>query len=72
MSENLSYEDAIKKLNEINEKLSAQNITLEQASKLFEDGANLIKICYDHIKVVKGKMLTIKKTIDGLKMEEEE
>ncbi len=72
MSEKLSYEDAIKKLNEINEKLSAQNITLDQSSKLFEEGATLIKLCYEHLKVVKGKMLTIKDTIDGLIMEEEE
>ena len=72
MTEKLTYEKAIERLGEITEKLSSQSTTLDEASKLFEEGGALIKFCHESLKFVKGKMLTIKNTIDGLKIEEEE
>lgn len=69
---NLTYEQAIKKLSDIVEKLSSQSVPLSEASKFFEEGGELIKFCYSSLKTVKGKLLEIKNTLDGLKMEEEE
>lgn len=71
MSEKLTYEQAIERLSQINQQLSSQIISLDEASKLFEEGEMLLKFCYDKLKVVKGKMLTIRNSLDGLKLEEE-
>ena len=69
---NLTYEQAIKKLSDIVEKLSSQSVPLSEASKLFEEGGELIKFCYAAVENGSGKLIEIKDAVDGLKVEEEE
>jgi len=43
--ERLSFEDALARLEEIVEKLEAENISLEESVKLYEEGIELSKFC---------------------------
>lgn len=68
----MTYEIAIQKLGDIVEKLSSQSLPLSHATSLFEEGMELIKFCYNELKVTKGKIFEIKKELDKLKLEEME
>ena len=45
MKKEMKFEEAINKLAEINEKLSAEDISLEDSVKLFKEGVELTKLC---------------------------
>lgn len=45
MKKEMKFEDALKKLFEINEKLSAEDISLEESVNLFKEGIELTKFC---------------------------
>lgn len=64
--EKLSYEEAIKKLEEIVNKLESGQISMTEAVQLFEDGQKLVKVCYKEIESAKGKLSVIKEELDKL------
>ena len=41
----MKFEEALNKLAEINEKLSAEDISLEDSVKLFKEGVEITKLC---------------------------
>ena len=43
MKKEMKFEDALKKLSEINAKLSAEDISLEESVNLFKEGIELTK-----------------------------
>ncbi len=43
--ENVSFEEAMKQLEQIVEKLGEGNLTLEESLKIFEEGMELCKFC---------------------------
>lgn len=45
MKREMKFEEALNKLAEINEKLSAEDISLEDSVKLFKEGVELTKLC---------------------------
>lgn len=45
MRKDMKFEEALAKLAEINDKLSAEDISLEESVKLFKDGVELTKFC---------------------------
>lgn len=45
MKKEMKFEEALNKLAEINEKLSAEDISLEDSVKLFKEGVELTKFC---------------------------
>ena len=45
MIKEMKFEEALNKLAEINEKLSAEDISLEDSVKLFKEGVELTKLC---------------------------
>ena len=45
MKKEMKFEEAFNKLAEINEKLSAEDISLEDSVKLFKEGVELTKLC---------------------------
>ena len=45
MKKEIKFEEALNKLAEINEKLSAEDISLEDSVKLFKEGVELTKLC---------------------------
>ena len=63
----MQYEEAIKKLEEISQKLSSDNISLDEAVGLYEESVKLSKICFDTIKNVESKVVVVKKELDSIK-----
>lgn len=45
MRKDMKFEEALAKLSEINEKLSAEDVSLEGSVKLFKEGVELTKFC---------------------------
>ena len=45
MKKEMKFEEALNKLAEINEKHSAEDISLEDSVKLFKEGVELTKLC---------------------------
>ena len=45
MKKEMKFEEGLNKLAEINEKLSAEDISLEDSVKLFKEGIELTKLC---------------------------
>lgn len=45
MRKDMKFEEALAKLSEINEKLSAEDVSLEYSVKLFKEGVELTKFC---------------------------
>lgn len=60
--EGLKFEDALTQLEDIVSKLEANNISLESALKLFEDGVKLVNFCHQEINQAeeKVKILSLK------------
>lgn len=45
MRKDMKFEEALAKLSEINERLSAEDVSLEDSVKLFKEGVELTKFC---------------------------
>lgn len=60
----LTYESAEKELNEIVSKLESERVTLGEAEKLYERGAELVKFCLSQLEETKGKITVIRKNLD--------
>ncbi len=45
MKKELKFEEALKKLSEINEKLESEEISLEDSLALYKEGIELTKLC---------------------------
>ena len=58
----MKYEDAIKKLNEIMEKLESGNIPLDKTFEYFEEGKKLLDFCKKQLSEAEGKLLKITKS----------
>lgn len=67
----MKYEDALKELEEITEKLSEGKIPLSEATKYFDRGVELTKFCYQELNSIKGKVTIIREELDKLQEEEE-
>ncbi|NOR46189.1 MAG: exodeoxyribonuclease VII small subunit [Candidatus Delongbacteria bacterium] len=57
----MKYEDAIKKLNEIMEKLESGDIPLDKTFEYFEEGKKLLEFCKKQLSEAEGKLLKITK-----------
>lgn len=55
----LTYEQALKKLEEIVEKLENNEVSLEESIKLFEEGTKLTKICNDKLSKAEQKFTVL-------------
>ena len=57
----MTYEEAIKQLELISQKLSSDSITLDEAVKLYEESTKLSKVCFETLKDVESKVVVVKK-----------
>ena len=64
MENNATFEDALKELEVIVEKLESGSLKLDEMIKLFEKGVNLTKSCQIHLKDAQDKVQTITKNGD--------
>lgn len=62
MEQNLSFEEAMQKLNQIVNKMERGDATLEQSLELFKEGTALVQICSK--KLDEAKLLVQKVTAD--------
>ena len=61
----MSFEEMMKRLEEITLKLESDECGLEESSKLFNEAKELSQKCYDILNVNKGKITEIVKDLDG-------
>ncbi|MBP3431748.1 MAG: exodeoxyribonuclease VII small subunit [Clostridia bacterium] len=66
----MNYEDAIKEMEEIVEKLESENLPLKKAQELFERASVLAKFCQEELSKTTGKLYQIKKEFDQIVEEE--
>ena len=59
MKENFSFEQALKRLEEIVETLEAGNISLEESIKIYQEGITLSKLCSGMLEEAEGKVMAI-------------
>ncbi|MDD8048799.1 MAG: exodeoxyribonuclease VII small subunit [Thomasclavelia sp.] len=57
--ENITYEQAMKRLEEIVEKLESNEVSLDESIDLFQEGMNLTKICNKKIEGIEKKVAKI-------------
>lgn len=69
MNENFSFEQALKRLEEIVETLEAGNISLEESIKIYQEGITLSKQCSGMLEEAEGKVMAIMNR-NGEQMEE--
>lgn len=65
-----TFEDAVKRLEEISKRLEGDNITLDESVKLYEEGMKLSKFCSDKIANAENKIKILKKTENDINEEE--
>ena len=65
----MTYEQAVKELEEILQSLENQDTSLDDALKLFEKSVELSKICFEKIKQTQGKVEIIKKELYEIKVQ---
>ena len=66
----MNYEDAIKELDEIIEKLEYVKLPLKQAQQLFERASELAKFAQAELSKTNGKLYQIKQELDQITEEE--
>lgn len=66
----MTYEQAVKELENILNALESQDTSLDEAMKLFEKSVELSKICFEKIKQTQGKVEIIKKELDQIKVQD--
>ena len=58
--EALSFEEAMKRLDKINESLASDGVRLEDALALYEEGVALVRICSSKLEEAERKIKTLK------------
>ncbi|MBQ3384217.1 MAG: exodeoxyribonuclease VII small subunit [Erysipelotrichaceae bacterium] len=57
--DNMTFEEAKKKLEEIVARIKSENCTLDEALKLYEEGVKLSKFCDEKLSVFKTRLSEI-------------
>ncbi|MEW6196495.1 MAG: exodeoxyribonuclease VII small subunit [Bacteroidota bacterium] len=60
-----SFEDSLRRLQEISDTLEKGEISLEDSIKLYEEGINLAKFCYTTLKQAELKVTELKKQLEN-------
>jgi exodeoxyribonuclease VII small subunit len=72
MKKELSFEDSIKRLEEILEKMNAGSVSLDESLKLFEEGDTLIAGCEKRLQTAEKKVEKLLKSRQGELLTDEE
>lgn len=63
--ENLNFEDSLKKLEAIVEKLESGELSLEQSLQAFEEGVRISAFCQQKLKKADGQIALLIKKMNG-------
>lgn len=63
--ENMKFEDALKRLEDIVEQLESGELELEESIQVFEEGIRLAVFCQQELKKADGKIQRLLKNLDG-------
>ena len=66
----MNYEDAVKEMEEIIEKLEKEQLPLKKAQELFERASQLAKFSQEELSKTTGKLYQIKQELDKITEEE--
>ena len=66
----MSFEASIKRLDEISASLERENVSLEDALTLYEEGVKLVRICNEQLEAAERKIKLLKISPDGELTEE--
>ena len=67
----LSFEESVKRLDEVVRHLEKGDVPLDESLALFEEGAGLVKACNEMLDSAEQKVTVLKKGIGGAPEEEE-
>jgi len=65
----LSFEEALKKIEQILKQLENKELDLEEAINLYEEGLKLIHFCEEKLKNARARIEVILKDKEGFKLE---
>lgn len=60
-----TFEESLKRLQEISEILERGEVSLEESIKLYEEGINLAKFCYNTLRNAELKVTELKKQFES-------
>ena len=60
----MKAEESVKRLEEIAKELESQDLDIERATKLFEEGVSIIKENYEQLKSASAKVTILKNELD--------
>jgi len=69
---NISFEQSLSRLEEISSLLESDEIGLEEALKLYEEGINLSRECLTSLKNAELKITELKKKVEEISVKEGE
>lgn len=70
-NENMSFEDAMTRLEQIVVQLESGKATLDESLTLYEEGIALVKLCSGRLDEAEQKIKIIRTASDGTKTEED-
>lgn len=62
----MTFEELVKRLEDIVFQLESGNVKIEEVNKLFNEGAEIAKKCYDILNESKGKITVLREEIGKL------
>lgn len=65
MKNNITLEEAMKKLEEITEKMQNDDLPVDEALKLFEEGTKLVSYCREKLDKASLKITELSEKISG-------
>lgn len=68
----MDFEESSSRLQEIVKLLEKNDVSIEEGTKLYEEGVNIAKNCYDILNKNKGKITILKEELENLSNLDEE
>jgi len=64
-SNDISFEDAVKKLDSIVEEMESDDLPLDKMLVSYEEGAKLVKLCEEKLKAAETRITQLEENLEG-------
>ena len=64
-SEDISFEDAVEKLDSIVEEMESDDLPLDKMLVCYEEGAKLVKLCEEKLKAAETRITQLEENLEG-------